>query len=107
MDLFGVFYCYASFFCDVNQVLSCLIQECCVGDFFGVVVPVPDFESVVGGVGDDGFAFEGWVVAEEYGLFGVEFGYLQVVDLCDFQQGGGEFCFCHESGLVDVLACGF
>ena len=47
------------------------------------------------------------MVAEEYGLFGVEFGYLEVVDLCDFEEGGGEFCFCHESGLVDVLACGF
>ena len=46
-------------------------------------MPVPDFESVAGGVGDDGFLFECWVVAEEYGLFGVEFGDLEVVDLCN------------------------
>ena len=107
MNIFSIFNCYAPLFSDVYEVLSCLGEEGGVGDFFGVVVPVPDFESVVGGVGDYGFAFECWVVAEEYGLFGVEFGYLEVVDLCDFEEGGGEFCFCHESGLVDVLACGF
>ena len=33
--------------------------------------PVPDFESVAGGVGDDGLLFELWMVAEEYGLFWV------------------------------------
>ena len=37
------------------------------------------------------FFFELGVVAEEDGLLGVEFGDLEVVDLGDFEEGGGEF----------------
>lgn len=52
-------------------------------------MPVPDFYSVVCAVGEDGFAFQRWVVAEQDGLFGVEFSYLEVVYLRNFQECGG------------------
>lgn len=63
MNFCCVFEFYALFFGDVEQVFSCLAQEVFVCYFFGVVVPVPHFDSVACGVGDYGFAFEGWVVA--------------------------------------------
>lgn len=40
-------------------------------------------------------------------MLGEEFGDLEVVDLGDFEEGGGEFGLCGEAGLVDVLAGGF
>jgi hypothetical protein len=39
-------------------------------------VPVPDFYAVVGAVGEDGFAFYGWMISEENAFLGVEFGDL-------------------------------
>lgn len=77
------------------------------GFFFGVVVPVPDFDAVAGGVGYDGAAVEGGVVAEEDGVLCVEAGDLEFVDLCHFEEGFADFGFRCEAGLVDVLAAGF
>ncbi len=57
MQVFCVFYLYASFFYDIQQVKACLSQEFLICYFFGVVVPVPDFYTVVGAVAEDGFAF--------------------------------------------------
>lgn len=31
-------------------------------------MPVPDFDAMVGAIGDDGFAVKGWVVTDKYGL---------------------------------------
>ncbi len=38
---------------------------------------------------------------------GVEVGYLEFVDLGDFEEGFADFGFGLEAGLVDVLAAGF
>jgi len=63
VDVVHTFDSYASFLGDVEEVLPCLGWEGCVGYFFWVVVPVPDFESVAGGVCDDGFLFQRGVVS--------------------------------------------
>ena len=54
MNIFCILDFYTPLFSDVYEVLSCLGEEGGVGDFFGVVVPVPDFYSVVCAVGEDG-----------------------------------------------------
>jgi hypothetical protein len=72
MNVDSIFHLYASFSGEVKQVLSGLAEELLIGNFFEVVVPVPDFYSVAGAVGDDGFALERGVVAEEYGFFRVK-----------------------------------
>lgn len=64
VDFVGVGDFYASFVGDVYEVLAGLVEELGVyGFLFRVVVPVPDFHAVAGGVGDYGFAFESSVVA--------------------------------------------
>lgn len=83
VNLCCIFYFYASLFSYLEQVLSCLVKEVYVGYFFRVVVPVPDFQAMTGCVGDDGFSFQGWVVAEEHGLFWVQLCHLEVVYLCN------------------------
>ncbi len=63
MNFRCVFQFYVLFVGDVEQIFSGLAEEVLVCYLFGVVVPVPHFDSVACGVGEYGFAVEGWVVA--------------------------------------------
>ncbi len=95
VDCIGVEDFYASFVRYVYEVLAGLVKELGVYVFlFGVVVPVPDFDSVAGCVGNYRFAVKGRVVAEEDGVVGVESGDLEFVDLGDFEEGFADFGFC-------------
>jgi len=62
---------------------------------------------MAGGVGYDGFLLQRRVVAQENRLFGVEFDDLEIVYCRDVEEGGLEFGFGGEAGLVDVLTGGF
>ena len=55
----------SSFFGYVEQILSGLLEEVLVGFFFGVIVPVPHFDSVACGVGDNSFPFKDWMITNE------------------------------------------
>jgi len=65
MNLVCVRYFYAPIFDNVEKVFSGLAQKFLVGHFFGIVMPIPHFNSMVSAVGDYGFALEGRMGLQE------------------------------------------
>lgn len=70
------------FFGDIEQIFSGLLKKLLVGDYFGVVVPVPDLDSMAGGVGDYGFSLKGRMISKKNCFFWVDFCHLEFVDTC-------------------------